>query len=986
MRRVGVLAAGLVLLLAGGVAASAAAIQGEPLLQCGTYITKAQEAAFLHLRSMVIRAKARLESPATFRGAAAVQNAAAIQQDAGEIAVMDTSNGVASPLNPFDLANTTSTFRPGALGYTVQIGSSTFDSAASTAGTRLNLADDDTSSLALPFAFHFYGATYTQAWVNSNGSLTFTTGDLDGSGSFGHFAAGPPAIAGLFADLDPSISAAGVRVLSEPSRVVLTWASVALVNSSATNTFQIRLYPDNRIELAYGSANPSHAVVGITSGNHQPVSLVNLTSGPADSFPTGVAEIFEQTVSVDLIAAAQRFYQTHDDAYDYVLFYNAMGIPADPGVVSFEITTRSSAQGFGDFAVDIGAQYGSPRRLKAVLNMGPLSQYPVNPNGIVPSRGTFMDTPVTLLAHEAGHLFLALLSVPSPTGAFPPPMLTSDLAHWAFTFNSEASVMGGNRITDSGTGTNPQFHTTGTVQHYSAVDQYLMGVRAPEQVPTTFAVLQSGIGNSTTSKTGVDFNGSRLDIGVNDLISVGGRRTPDSTVAQRNFHFAFVVIVAEGSDATTISNAVSQVDGYRVAFETFWASGTDLGAIATTTLRRGVLLSLAPAAGVVTGHSVTASIEVPADVAAPLTFALQAPSGVLGVPASVTIPTGQHRATFAAFGNRVGVEEFSAIPDNAAYHAARARVQVNPFSNLHLEIVSGNLQVATNGPLPDPVVIRLTDQNRLPYPGIEIAALPSAGGSVNGPLVTDDSGQVSFVWTPSPSASNTLVIALADSPSITIQATASRPPVVFAMGVVNAASYTQLIPVGGFASIFGTNLAAGASGSTDVPFPTVFLGVQVMINGVAAKLSYISDGQINFITPANLLPGSATLTVQTPYGSSPAVSIQIVARAPGIFWDVPSGYGAILIAGTTNTTQVSPAHAGEFLEIYTNGLGATPQASVTIAEIGIEVTYAGPSYLQGLDQVNVKLPAGLPPGPQDLVLTVNTLVSNTVKVQIAAGP
>jgi len=622
--------------------------------------------------------------------------------------------------------------------------------------------------------------------------------------------------------------------------------------------------------------------------------------------------------------------------------------------------------------------------MKAVLNMGPLSQYPVNPNGIVASRSTFLDTPVTLLAHEAGHLFLALLSVPSPVGASPPPMLTADRAHWAFTFNSDASVMGGNRISDSGAAANPRYRTTGTVQHYSAVDQYLMGLRPPDQVPGTFAVLSSGISNSRASQTGVTFNGSRLDIGVNDIISVGGRRTPDATVAQRDYHFAFVVIVPEGADSTTIANAVSQVDGYRAGFEAFFANGTDLAATATTTLRRDTLLSFAPAAGVVVGHTATVSVEVPANVAAPLRFTLQALSGVLDVPASVTIPAGARRATFAVFANRVGVEELAAVPDDAAYHTARARVQANLFTSLHLDIVSGNSQVASAGPLPDPIVIRVTDPNKLPYPGIPVAALPSAGGSVNGPLVTDDAGQVSFVWTPAPSANNTLTVSLVDAPPVAIAVKALGLPLVLPMGVVNAASYTQLIPAGGFASIFGTNLAAGASGSSSLPFPKNFLGVTVNINGVAVQLSYVSDGQINFIAPADLLPGSATLIVQTPYGASPAVTIQIAARAPGIFWDVPSGYGAILIAGTTNTTQVSPAHAGDFLEIYSNGLGVTPQASVTIAGIGVEVTYAGPSYLQGLDQVNVKIPAGLPPGPQDLILTVNTLVSNTVKVQIGS--
>jgi uncharacterized protein (TIGR03437 family) len=162
------------------------------------------------------------------------------------------------------------------------------------------------------------------------------------------------------------------------------------------------------------------------------------------------------------------------------------------------------------------------------------------------------------------------------------------------------------------------------------------------------------------------------------------------------------------------------------------------------------------------------------------------------------------------------------------------------------------------------------------------------------------------------------------------------------------------------------------------------LGVQVLIDGVAAPLSFVSDGQINFIAPVNLLPGPATLIVQTPYGASPGVTIQIAASAPGIFWDVPSGYGAILIAGTANVTQVSPARAGDFLEIYCTGLGPMPQAGVKIAGIEVEVTYAGPTHIQGLDQVNVKIPAGLTPGAQDLVLTINGLASNTVKVHIAS--
>src|SRR5207244_6523894 len=58
--------------------------------------------------------------------------------------------------------------------------------------------------------------------------------------------------------------------------------------------------------------------------------------------------------------------------------------------------------------------FGSKRRLRAVMNMGPLSQYPVSPTGLVPARSPIGDTPLTLLGHESGHLFLAFVSVPDP--------------------------------------------------------------------------------------------------------------------------------------------------------------------------------------------------------------------------------------------------------------------------------------------------------------------------------------------------------------------------------------------------------------------------------------------------------------------------------------------------------------------------------------------------------------------------------------------
>ena len=156
------------------------------------------------------------------------------------------------------------------------------------------------------------------------------------------------------------------------------------------------------------------------------------------------------------------------------------GIPAGSSALAWEMTVRNDRTGYGDILVDDGKEYGSASRLQAVMNMGPLGQYPADTSGKVGGRGQVTgDTPLTILAHEAGHLFLAYVSVRDPENAAALPMLNNvNFAHWSFYFNSDASYLEGNRIRDDGSGVSPRFRTTATVQSFSELDQYLMGFRS----------------------------------------------------------------------------------------------------------------------------------------------------------------------------------------------------------------------------------------------------------------------------------------------------------------------------------------------------------------------------------------------------------------------------------------------------------------------------------------------------------------------------
>jgi hypothetical protein len=773
---------------------------------CGTHLGRTQEETFLHSRHLLERARSQAALASGARAAVSTN------KDIGNIAVIDDSGGVIGRRNAFDLDLRTLIFTPAATGYFVEAGADAF---ADAGGDALALGDDDTKQVFLPFPFQFFGADYREAWVNSNGTVTFGRGDTDFSGSFGHFVAGPPVIAALFTDLDPSQSGS-IRFLAGSDRVVITWTRVPLVGRLAAasfQTFQIRLYPSGRIELAYRGANPPGAVVGVSPGSLQPVDLAHFSSSSTytRTYTRGVAETFSAVDAVDIAFAAQRFYQTHEDAYDFLVFYNASEVSAGSGVVAYEMTVRSRGSGYGDTPINLGAELGSKRRLQAVLNMGPVGQYPLNPEGIVTSRMPIGDTPLSLLGHEAGHLALALVSVPDPSNPQSLPMLGSANAHWSFPFNSEASFLGGERIEDRGAGASPRFSTTATVQQYSPLDQYLLGFRPPEEVPPTFVVLNSGQPLTRVPQAGIGFNGNRLDISVNDLVKRYGRRTPDSTVAQRRFRFAFVLIAPAGADP---SLAVAQIEEYRRAFEPFFSAAAEGRAVAETSLKRSATLSLTPNAGVLEGAEGTASIELSEPAPAEIRFALRKPGFVLLAPDSVTIPAGASRATFPVFGGRRGVEELTAESSDAAYETAVARVQVNPASALHVSLLTAN-----------PLLVRVEDVNGLPYARV----------SVNGAQTAED---------------GTLNLQLGSAPLTIAIDGAATPPAIDPGGVVDALSYRAGLTPGGYVSVFGQRLA----------------GSQVKINGTAVPVLYTSDRQVNFLAPASILPGPAYVSLETSYG------------------------------------------------------------------------------------------------------------------------
>jgi uncharacterized protein (TIGR03437 family) len=909
---------------------------------CGTTRDTGSEMLFLHSQA----ARAR-----RLRTATSATTPAPNDRDIG-IAIIEDSGGVVETLNQFNLDQSTVTFTPTAADASsyrfVTSGASYESTAASQGAPIVALGDDDAREVALPFAFPFFGNTYRKVWINSDGNLTFGAAENASTSRLtGRVTGGPPRIAPLFDDLDPSQTAGGVRAYSDGTHFVVSWVAVPeweQFGVGLNQTFQVKLYPDGRIAFAYSGVQPASAVVGIAPGSAKgATTLISFKNDPSADYQAAIVERFGNTQEIDIVLVAQRFYQTHEDAYDYLVVYNNSSIPAMSGALAYESTVRSSGSGWGVAPSDNGTQYGSPSRLQSVLNMGPLTQYPLDPNVFVAARGLSNDTPLTILGHETGHLFMAYASIPDPADPTLHPMLGFGGVHWSFVFNSEASLDEGEQITDRGPAASPRFLTTAVTQHYSPLDQYLMGFRAPADVPDTFVVtgynpqLVSAISHPAG---GVAFDGTPLPITVGDIIKAEGRRTPDSTVAQRHYRFGFIMVVQTGTDPSAAQ--LQQVETYRQQFVDFYAKAGNGNASAETTLNRSLKLSVSPAAGLLAGATATVTATVQTAPRSDLALRIDTPQGVAQASASVHIPAGATSTAFTLTGVKSGVEELSVAPVDSTYETAVARVQVADASQARL---------ATIDPTPESLTVRLTDINDLPYPGAAISATASAGSSVTpARAITDEQGRVAFHWTYGDASSAQLRLAAEAAPSVAL--TFNRGTAVPVIGaVVNAATFAAGIAPNSIATIYGANLDPAA---------------KVTINGSPAQVFYASTTQINFLVSSETPLGTATIAA-----GAAQLEVPIVSEQAGIFAIVP--------------------HPG-YVEIYATGLGATQVSNpFTITTqtplIFFGTTPARPMFsglapgFPGLYQVNVAVPAGIS-GTVPVVLSIGKSVSNSVQVTL----
>jgi hypothetical protein len=504
---------------------------------------------------------------------------AALDQDVGHIAVIEDDGTLLLGRNAIDVRNIGFRFdRNSSGGYDV-IG--TTGAFRTPLGRRLTLTDDDSASEGLPFAFSYYGRSFSSLFVNSDGNLTFEEADSASTArGFARLLGGPPRIAPFFADLDPS-TGGRVFVQGGSDAWTVTWCGVRGFDSPRTTTVQASLLPSGSIEMRFGpEIGLSEAIVAVSPGRGSTFTATDLTTPSRQAGGAGaVGERFSQEVELDTAQAARRFYTTHGDQFDQLVFWTDVTVVTD--AFAFESTVKNAIRGLGAETFNQAADFGSGGALESVLVMDRVGKYGDDPNAKVLGE----NSALAVIAHETGHRWLTQLLFDTGNGDRSDLLLGRQRAHWSFFADSDASVMEGNDIEDLGGGS---FRTIAAAERYSRLDLYGMGLLRASDVPRFFYVEDPA--NSAPSRdresaprVGVTFNGTRRDLSIDDVVRAVGARQPSADDAPRLHRQAWVYVITRG---TTPSQAdLTRLERMRTEFEPYFRRITDNRMTLTTTLR-----------------------------------------------------------------------------------------------------------------------------------------------------------------------------------------------------------------------------------------------------------------------------------------------------------------------------------------------------------------------------------------------------------------
>ena len=562
-----------------------------------------------------------------------------------------------------DLIGQSVTFTPVSGGFHIESSGGGLDSTIGEATPLASHSDpfpsSSISSIEQPlgFNFPFLGASYDRMFVNAAGNITFGEGDDSNTLSAAQLVGGPPRIT-PFGGSPLGVFPGSVHVDVRADRAVVTWWDLA--TSDPDYIFQAILFRDGRIRFVYSLVKSvgkaPFGVVGVAKGNNaEPINEIDFSANLPGTFTAGnIFEEFTEGVPftrVDVIEAAHEFYRTHHDKYDFLVLFTDFPVDVEQenivnGIphVGVSIRVSNKTQGIGFLPYDFSSLYGSGGELEEFVVMNNINQYwptahdmldpPLTTSGIRtrllgfadgspanPGSGPWSNTlnsPVSILAHEVSHRWLAQALFVHPTKGLGPEtqfdLLGRQNQHWSFLLNTRvphrefpgdprSSIIEGNAINDLGPGpipnplfgepicTEPGQHAFITDPHelidgFTPLDQYLMGLRPASEVGSFWYVDDVFVPNAPPVFTeeeirpfiplpGLPLCGKRVDLTVQNIIAhpFMGPRIPaigdeDDGHGHDVKTMAFILVVQGGSPRSHAA-AINRLDTLRRVFEPY---------------------------------------------------------------------------------------------------------------------------------------------------------------------------------------------------------------------------------------------------------------------------------------------------------------------------------------------------------------------------------------------------------------------------------
>jgi uncharacterized protein (TIGR03437 family) len=224
------------------------------------------------------------------------------------------------------------------------------------------------------------------------------------------------------------------------------------------------------------------------------------------------------------------------------------------------------------------------------------------------------------------------------------------------------------------------------------------------------------------------------------------------------------------------------------------------------------------------------------------------------------------------------------------------------------------------------------------------------------------------------------------------------------LAAVNAANFQSPVPLNGIVALFNTSgsrpLADFTFFSHVQPLSTDLGGTQVLVEGVAQPLFFVSPGQINFQL-LDLPTGTTAVNVDVrTRGETRGFGVIQVAPNPGIFTlnmqgtGLPAAlttfdgltYASVATGAGAPIPIVTQSNDGRpnFLVLFGTGFSAGT-TTATINGLAVPVTFAGPQGgFAGLQQINLRLIPDLKGAgagsPVNVLVRNNNVAANVVQV------